>query len=100
MQLGNDRVGAGRDPAGEVAITKGRQNLVLDDERGQRVSKITFEAIADLDPHLAVIGRDQQQRSVVPLGITQTPGAAQLVAVIGNVVALQIRDRGDHQLPL
>src|SRR3546814_13971907 len=53
----DDGVDAGGDAGGIVALSERRQDLVGDDGVGGSVGQVAFEAIADLDAHLAQIGR-------------------------------------------
>ena len=66
--------------------------------RDTRVGQRALEPIADLDPHLALLRRDDQQRAVVLALLADAPGAAELVAVVGDVVALQRAQRRDDEL--
>jgi hypothetical protein len=97
-QLGDDRVGPRRDPAFQVAGLELRQDDGLDDDAGQGVGQDRLQAVADLDAHLA-FGRshDQQGAGVGPL-LANAPGAAQLVAIVLDLVALQAGRRGHDQL--
>ena len=69
--------------------------FLLDDHAGQGIGEHAFQAITHLDAHLAVVGRHDQQHPIVEFLAADSPVAAQLVAIIGDVIALQIR-HGDH----
>ena len=44
---------------------------------------IAFEPVADLDPHLALlVRRDDQDDAVIRALLADTPGAAELIAII------------------
>src|SRR5262249_2035097 len=53
-------VDAARDAAGKVVRAEARDDSVLDDELRHRVRQRTLEPVADLDPHLALVRRDQE----------------------------------------
>ena len=84
-----------RDARRHVAGAEFRQDRVLDDQPGHRVGEIAFEAVADLDAHVALVRRDDQDDAVVLALLADPPGAAELIAVVGDVVALQ-RFQRDH----
>ena len=63
-----------------------------------RVGQLRLEAAADLDAHLAVVGRDDQQNAVVLAGLADLPVAAELIAEVLDRLALQRRQRDDHDL--
>ncbi|NLS27699.1 hypothetical protein S2M10_27000 [Sphingomonas sp. S2M10] len=98
LHLLADRLRAGDDAARHVARLELRHDDVADDLVRQRVGHDRFEAIADLDPHLALVGRDDQDDTVVRVLLPDPPGTAELIAVIGDVIALQVRDRRDDEL--
>src|SRR5262245_40698778 len=85
----DDVVGAALHAAGDVIGAKARENCVLDDQARDRVGQHAFEAIPDLDAHLALVGCDDQQRAVVRTLLADAPMAAELVAVVRDVVVLQ-----------
>ena len=53
----DDVVDAARDAAGEIVGPEARHDRVLDDAARDRVGQRAFEAIADLDAHLALVRR-------------------------------------------
>ena len=59
----------------------------------------TPRAIAGLDPHLPLVGRDEQDDAVVALLVADLPGAAQPVAIILDRPPFEAVDRRDHELP-
>ena len=66
-------VDAALDAAGEIAGAKARQDGVVDDQARHRVGQRALEPVADLDPHLALVGRDDQQRAVVLALLADAP---------------------------
>ncbi len=104
-QLLNEGVGAGFDPAIIVAGLELRHQHVADDLAGQGVGHHGLQPVADLDIDLVLVRRDDQQQAVVLVGLAvrrlfaavlaDAPGAAQLVAIVANIIALQVGD-GDH----
>ena len=99
LQLGQNLVRAPFDPAGIVAMAEIGLHP-LDIFESEPVGDRPLEPVADLDPHLALVRGDDQNDPVIALGIAQRPFAAQAIAVIGDIVALQTWDRHDHELPL
>src|SRR3546814_2401248 len=77
---------------------EGGQVLLVEDYARQGVGQHGFEAVADLDPHLALIGRDDKQRAVVLVLLPDRPCAAELIAVILDRIALQVGNGRDNQL--
>ena len=72
----------------------------LDIFEGQPVGDHAFETVPHFDAHLAFVGRDDQQDAVIAFGIAQRPFAPEPIAVIGDIVALQVGYRRDHELAL
>ena len=89
-QLPINGVNALFDAALEIAFAEGRQNLTLDDQGRQGIGQHGFEPIADLDPDLALAGRDDEQDAVVLLGLTDAPGPAQLISVVLDLITLEV----------
>jgi hypothetical protein len=89
---------AGADAAGEVAAPKRRQDRVLDDELAQEVGDDGLQPAPDLDANAALVGRDDEQHAVVAAGLADAPSAAELVAEVLDLVALQRWQRDDDEL--
>src|SRR3546814_19037543 len=87
----DDGVDAGGDAGGIVALSERRQDLVGDDGVGGSVGQVAFEAIADLDAHLALVVCNDQQHAVVAALLADAPVAAELVATGAACGALQRR---------
>ncbi len=83
------------DAALEVARAELRKHLLLQDQAGKGVGQHWLQAIADLDADLVLGGDDDEQGAVVLALLADAPGAAELVAVVVDGVALQ-RGQGDH----
>ncbi len=64
----------------------------------KRVGQRAFEAVADLDAHLVLVRRDQQQHAVVLVLLAKLPGAEELVGIGLDVAAFERIDRGDDKL--
>ena len=94
----DDAVDAALDAAGKVLGLEARDDGAGDDDRRQRVGQRTFEPVADLDPHLALVGRDQKQHAVILLCLAELPEAEELIGVGLDVAALQRLHRGDDEL--
>src|SRR3546814_942476 len=61
---------------------------------GGGVRQVALEAVADLDPHRPLTGRNDEQRAVVAALLADAPMAAELVAEVVDRGALQ-RGQGD-----
>src|SRR5215813_12384662 len=86
------------DPTGHIAGAKPGQDGILDDQAGDRIGQGSFEAIADLDAHLTLVRRNDEQRAVVETFLTDPPVPPEPVAVVGDVVTLQRRQCDHHEL--
>src|SRR5438552_9578342 len=82
----------------QIAALEGRQDIALDDRPGERVRERALEAIADLDPHLALVGRHDQQRAGVLVLLADAPVAAELIAEILDRQTLERLQRHHHDL--
>ena len=91
----DDGVGSRRHPAGDVPRLEGRQHLGLQDHAGQGVGKNALHAVADFDPHLVFGRHDDEEGAVVGPLLPDAPLTAELIAIVGDVVALQ-RGQGHH----
>ena len=81
-QCERDVVHAVLDAAGVVAGAEARQDRGLDDDLRQRVGQDRLEAAADLDAHLPLVGRDDEQDAIVLLLGADAPMAPELIAEI------------------
>ncbi len=94
-ELLDDGCGPVDDAALDIARTEFGQHLLLQDHTGEGVGQHWLQAIADLDAHLVFGGRQDEQGAVVLALLADAPGAAELIAVVRDVIALQ-RGQGDH----
>src|SRR5262249_59990633 len=78
----DDVVDAAGDATSDVIGAKARDDRVLDDKLGDGVGERAFEAVADLDAHLALAWRHDQQHAVVLALLSDSPAAAGLDAKI------------------
>ena len=62
------------------------------------VGERAFEAVADLDAHLALVRRHDQQHAVVLVLLADLPVAAELIAVVLDRGALQRFERHHDEL--
>ena len=99
FQLGDDLVGRPFDAARVISIAKKRLHA-FDIFECQAIGDDRFQAVTHLYPHALFIGGHQQNDTIVALGIAKRPCTAKLVSIIGNVIALQAVDCGDHELTL
>ena len=98
LELAHDCVCAGDDAAGHVARLELRQDVPIDDVIGEPVGDDRFEPVAHLDAHLVLGGRNEEDNAVVLLLASEVPVAPELIAVIGDLVALQRVQRDDDEL--
>src|SRR5205085_9944459 len=82
-------VDAALDTAGKIAGAKPRQDGIFDDETRHRISDGALEPVPDLDANLSLGGCHEQDDPVILALLTDAPGAAQPVAVVRDVIALQ-----------
>ncbi len=80
---------AGDDAAVEVAQPEVGDDLVVDDPPGEQVGEAAFEPVADLDAHLALLFRHQQQGAVVLALLSQSPGSGHFQGVVFERLALE-----------
>ena len=80
-------------PPAKVVAPERRQDGVLDDQLGHQVGELRLEPAADLDAHLAVAGRDDQDHAVVLVLLADRPRPPEAVAEVLDRIALQ-RARG------
>src|SRR6516162_5279103 len=91
----DDVVDAAGDAARDVIGAKARDDRVLDDELGDGVGEHALETVADLDAHLALAWRHDQQHAVVLALLSDSPAATELDAEILDRGALQRSQRYD-----
>ena len=67
LELLDQRIGAGDDAAGIIGRVGAEMghDLLVDDLARQCVGHDPFEPVADLDPDLALVGRDQEDDAVI-----------------------------------
>src|SRR5262245_24449018 len=94
----DDVIDPATDAAGEIVGPKARNDGVLDDELRYRVGERAFEAITDLDAHLAFVRRDDQQRAGILLFLSDLPLTPELVAVVLNRGSLKRLQRNHNEL--
>ena len=94
----HDVVDAARNAPLKVVGAKPRQDGVLDDETRDGVGQRAFQPVADLDAHLALVRRDDQQRPVVRALLPDAPVAAELIAVVFDRGILQRAQGHDDDL--
>ena len=89
---------AGADARRKVAPAELGQDGVLDDEARHGVGHHRLQPAADLDAHLALVGRHDQQDAVVLALLADAPFAPEPVAVVLDRVAFERLDRDDGDL--
>ena len=93
-KLGEDRVDAGGNPCADVALPEFGDDLLVDDDVGQRVGQDGFKTVADLDPQLLVGRRDDEDGAGVLALLPDSPRPAELIAV---VLDRRIAERGNRR---
>src|SRR5713226_4709251 len=91
----DDVIHPASDSAGEIVHPKTREDGILYDEPRDRVGERAFETIADLDAHLALVRRHDQQGAGVLVLLSDLPVPPELIAVVLDRGVLQ-RLEGDH----
>ncbi len=95
----DDLLGARLDPAGHVAGLEPGQDRVADDDAGDGVGEEDAGAIAGLDAHLMLVGRDQQDDAIVFAFPADLPRPPEPVAVILDRPPLEAGHGRDDELP-
>src|SRR5262249_57228512 len=85
----------GSDAADEIVGQEARDDGFLYDELRYRVGKRAFQAVTNLDTHLAFVRRDDEQRTGIFLFLSDLPVAPELVTVVLDRSALKRLER-DH----
>src|SRR5262249_17953220 len=85
----------GSDAADEIVGQEARDDGFLYDELRYRVGKRAFQAVTDLDTHLAFVRRDDEQRAGIFLFLSYLPVTPELVTVVLDRSALERLER-DH----
>ncbi len=92
-----DAIDAGVDAAVIIAALEGRGDVLLDDAIGRRVGQRALEPVADLDAHLAIIERDDQQDAVVHLLAAELPLLDDADRILVDLLGLRRRhDQHGH----
>src|SRR5262249_40636448 len=94
----DDVVDPATDATGEIVDPKTRNNRVLYDELRYRVGERAFEAVTDLDAHLAFVRRHDEQRAGVLLFLSDLPVTPELVTVVLNRGSLKRLQRNHNEL--
>ena len=81
-----------------IALLERRPHHLFDDDLRLRIGQNTFKAVADFDADLVFRRRDDDQRAVVLALLADAPGAAELIAVVLDRIALQRFERDDDDL--
>src|SRR5690606_26505596 len=85
-------------PVVEAPFAECRHDRLPDHARRQRIRDRTFEAIADLDAHGPLLTRNDQDETVVALGVTETPGGSHLLTEVFDRRPLELHDRKESEL--
>src|SRR5262249_14046928 len=94
----DDVINAARDTTWDIIGAKPRDDRVLNDELGDRISERALQAVAHLNAYLALAWHDDQQHAVVLALLSDAPAAAELKAELLHRGALQRSQGDDHEL--
>src|SRR5262245_55610008 len=73
--------------------------MTLSDVESCRVGQCAFQAVADLDEHLAVLDKRKKNHTVAPLLLADAPRLCHALCVISDIrVALHFRENRDYHL--
>ena len=73
--------------------------MTLSDVECRRVRQRAFQAVADLDKHLAVLDEHKENHTITPLLLADAPRLCHALCVISDIrVALHFRKNRDHHL--
>src|SRR5262249_30810867 len=94
----DDVIDPATDAAGEIVDPKTRNYGVLYDKLGDRIGERAFEAVADLDAHLAFVRRQDKQRAGILIFLSDLPVTTELVTEVLNRVSLKRLQRSDNEV--
>ncbi len=94
----HDAIDAGADAVVVIAALERGRDVLLDDPVGGRIGQRAFEAVADLDAHLAVVQRHEQQHAVVDLAAAELPLIDDTDRVLLDCLGLRRRHDQDRDL--
>ena len=73
--------------------------MTLSNVEGGRVWQRAFQAVADLDKHLAVLNEHKKNHAIAALLLSDTPRLCHALCVISDIrIALHFRKNRDHHL--
>src|SRR6185503_14336306 len=93
-----DRVCPGPHAAREVTRLEVRRDLLADDAGRFQVRQCAFEAIADLNPELPFLERNEEKDAVVGPFLTELPGGRDAMGVLLERLSLEGREDQDGDL--
>src|SRR5205814_8261110 len=94
-----DQVDTGGEAAFIIPIAEMGLDMVLGDVECRNVRQRTFEAVADLNKHLAVLNKDKQHDAVSFIFLADAPGLSDtLCVIIDRRIALHFRKYRNHDL--
>src|SRR5262249_571438 len=82
----------------EIVGPKPGPHVVVEDLSRPEVRELAFEAVADLDPHLAVVSRDEQKNPVVDALAAEFPGLGHADGILLEGFALEARNHEHSDL--
>src|SRR6516165_6211304 len=94
----DDVIDPATNAAGEIVDPKTRNDGVLYDELRNRVGERAFEAVTDLDAHLAFVRRHDQQGTGILLFLSNLPVTPELVTVVLDRGSLKRPQRNHNEL--
>jgi len=94
-----DQIDSGGDAALIIPSPKKRLDVRVGDIEHRDVRKRAFQAIADLNKHLAILDEHKEHHAVAALLLTNTPGLCHALGVVGDIrVALHFGKNRHHDL--
>jgi hypothetical protein len=88
------------DRAVSVALLEQGRHLVTDDLSRLKVGELTFEAIPHFDPHVTVLGQDEDSDAVILALTSDTPGLESLRGPgVNRIAADRSADPNDDLMP-
>src|SRR4051794_31816754 len=90
----DDRLTTGINTIAPVGLPEMWQDHIVNDLLGTRVGEDRLEPVADLDPHLALGWRDDQQHAIVLAALADMPAIAESQPILVDRAAAE-RRRGD-----
>ena len=93
-----DRVEAGADALGDLALAEAGGDHVAENRRRHRIRQRRLEPVADLDAHLPVVEEDQEDHAVVEVLPPDAPGLGEPDREVLEALPVERSEDGDDDL--